>query len=627
MKYAGGVIKHLGLQMYSGPVPAIAELIANTWDAVATNVTITIPFGEKITSKSEIYFHDDGEGMTWEDFDRKYMVVGRDAREEDGDFTKGKYKRKRMAHKGLGKLAGFGIADVVEVKSVKNGRRTSFTMDYALIKKLELGQHYEIDVDEDNVKTDEGDGTAITLKKLKLKQAISKEGFLLSMARRFSVLSDKFKVKINDELLTKKHIPFQIYFPSNRYKVKGEKIIQKKGESVIPGAGIVRYWIGFTEKPIKDPESRGVIVTARGKLVQEPWFFDMSGGTTGQHGMQYMTGEVEAEFLDEKTDFITTGRNTVMWGAPVPGLLKNWGRDKMKFVLDKWAEERGRLKIEHVKRATPYLERIQRFPTKQRKELTSVMNRMASIPTIEDERLVELIRSIIHVYENRELSYMIDEISSLSPDAQSKLYNILQEFRVLESISIAQIARSHIRIIEKFEEMIDKGVPEKPDMQNFLKEYPWLIHPTYNGLVHEKRLDTILKQQFHHKTKAKDKTKRIDFFCLGELGRAFVIEVKRPKEKIGRTEIQQLEQYIDFLRRENEKITDKEKQKTFFGYLIGSNYSEDTKGLRDRVHSDGMYIQTWDTLLDTAKKSHKEFFEAMKKRVPEGDPRLDNFLN
>lgn len=30
MKYAGGLIRHLGLQMYSGAVPAIAELISNS---------------------------------------------------------------------------------------------------------------------------------------------------------------------------------------------------------------------------------------------------------------------------------------------------------------------------------------------------------------------------------------------------------------------------------------------------------------------------------------------------------------------------------------------------------------------------------------------------------------------
>jgi len=624
MKYAGGVVKHLGLQMYSGPVPAIAELIANAWDAVATNITITIPFGEKINSSSTIIFHDNGQGMTWEDFDKKYMIVGRDARKEEGDLTKGKYKRKRMAHKGLGKLAGFGIAELIELISIKSGKRTKFSMDYAVIKKLELGQDYTIKVDEDNVPTSEEDGTIVTLKKLKLKQAIPKESFLTSMARRFSILSDKFKVVINGEELTKKQIPFQIYFPNNRMRFPGEKIIHKKGEYEIPGAGKIVFWIGFTEKPIRDPVSRGLIVLARGKLVQEPWFFDISGGVYGQHGMQYMTGEIEADFLDEKTDFITTGRNSIMWTMPVPNKLKTWGHDKVKAVLEKWANERGRLKIEHIQRATPYMERIKRFPTRQRNELTSVVRRMASITTIEDERLVELVRSLINAYENKELSHMIDELSALAPDAQAKLYEILTEFRVLEAVSLSQIVHSHIRIIEKFEQMVSAGVPERPDMQNYLMDYPWLINPTYMGLSHETRLETILKDKFHHKPKGKDKRKRVDFFCLAELGRAFVIEIKRPQDKIGREEIQQLTRYVDFLRDENEKITDKEKQKTFFGYLIGSNYDSESKGERDRAFKDGIYTQTWDTLLETAKRSHKEFFDAVKKKIPQDDPRLED---
>ncbi len=44
MKYAGGLIKHLGLQMYSGAVPSIAELIKNAYDANATEVNISQQF-------------------------------------------------------------------------------------------------------------------------------------------------------------------------------------------------------------------------------------------------------------------------------------------------------------------------------------------------------------------------------------------------------------------------------------------------------------------------------------------------------------------------------------------------------------------------------------------------------
>jgi hypothetical protein len=39
LSFAGNVIKHLGVQMYAGrPVPAIAELISNAWDADASEV-------------------------------------------------------------------------------------------------------------------------------------------------------------------------------------------------------------------------------------------------------------------------------------------------------------------------------------------------------------------------------------------------------------------------------------------------------------------------------------------------------------------------------------------------------------------------------------------------------------
>jgi hypothetical protein len=48
MTVAGQLFKHLGLQMYSGAVPVISELISNAYDAMAKNVWITIPTGRPI---------------------------------------------------------------------------------------------------------------------------------------------------------------------------------------------------------------------------------------------------------------------------------------------------------------------------------------------------------------------------------------------------------------------------------------------------------------------------------------------------------------------------------------------------------------------------------------------------
>lgn len=128
MEYAGGLVRHLGLSMYRGAVPAIAELIANAWDADATRVEVDIPFGTGLVDR-EIRVSDNGRGMTWEECQHHYLVVGRDRRQANRtDRTPG--DRAVMGRKGLGKLAGFGIAKVVEVRTVHDGWLTHFVMDF-----------------------------------------------------------------------------------------------------------------------------------------------------------------------------------------------------------------------------------------------------------------------------------------------------------------------------------------------------------------------------------------------------------------------------------------------------------------------------------------------------------------
>jgi chaperone required for assembly of F1-ATPase len=43
LSFHGRVIDHLGLQMYQSPVAALAELVANAWDADSEHVDISLP--------------------------------------------------------------------------------------------------------------------------------------------------------------------------------------------------------------------------------------------------------------------------------------------------------------------------------------------------------------------------------------------------------------------------------------------------------------------------------------------------------------------------------------------------------------------------------------------------------
>src|SRR5438067_13803000 len=70
LTFAGNIVKHLGVQMYAGrPVPAIAELISNAWDADATRVDVQLPLNEAWSPNNQeqcIEVSDDGNGMTWD---------------------------------------------------------------------------------------------------------------------------------------------------------------------------------------------------------------------------------------------------------------------------------------------------------------------------------------------------------------------------------------------------------------------------------------------------------------------------------------------------------------------------------------------------------------------------------
>ncbi len=113
MTILGRTIEHLGTQMYKHRAPSIAELVANCWDAGAKSVWIEIPpAGQYDALQSVITIMDDGEGMDASTVQDRYLVVGRNRRAEGDTESHG---RSIMGRKGIGKLAGFGLAEKVTV--------------------------------------------------------------------------------------------------------------------------------------------------------------------------------------------------------------------------------------------------------------------------------------------------------------------------------------------------------------------------------------------------------------------------------------------------------------------------------------------------------------------------------
>ncbi len=61
LRFHGRVIEHLGSDMYQSPTAAIAELIANAWDADSETVRLTLP-DSQVDEDSVTIIQDDGVG-------------------------------------------------------------------------------------------------------------------------------------------------------------------------------------------------------------------------------------------------------------------------------------------------------------------------------------------------------------------------------------------------------------------------------------------------------------------------------------------------------------------------------------------------------------------------------------
>jgi hypothetical protein len=620
MRYAGGLVRHLGLQMYAGFVPAIAELVANAWDADASSVEVELPLGQQITDGSLVRVTDDGVGMSFDEINDAYLVLGRDRRIATGTHYTASGRRV-MGRKGIGKLAGFGIAHVMTIETVKDGWLTTFRLDYEGILTQAQGAlvhdyHPQVLVDRTVEASDDiQQGTRVTLSRLQVRRQLNPERFTRSMARRFSVFGDQFAVTVNNSPLAEvaEAVDFQFRFPNSGWNAED-----------IEGFGPIQWWVGFAEKPIQHEDARGISVVAHGKLVQRPFFFDISGGMQGQHGLQYMAGAVIADGLDESRDLIATDRATVLWEDPAAQALLSWGQEKVRELLREWSRGRRQANEERTRKAVPELGRVDRLPERARAELSKAVDALWTVETIDEDRLQELVRFLVQAYDNEHFMALVRELNQADAQVGEELVRLFTEWDVQEAVSLAWVVRGRVSIIRQFERMITDRVPEKPDMQDFVKEHPWLLGPTFDPLHHEHSLDRVIREEIGIDPNTKDGQRRLDFFTLASDGTAIVVELKRPGVTLTRRELRQLDDYVAALATHYERMTDPEARKRVSGVLIGSDMRSEDRRLFENAAAAGNIVKTWRGLLEETERLHREYLQVVRDRAPQDDPRLDD---
>lgn len=304
MSFDPHTIEHLGVKMYSVLPNAIAELVANAYDADATVVEINLL---DIDGVKSISISDNGIGMTFDEINEKFLCIGRKRRLDDNGLSLEK-KRKVTGRKGLGKLAFFGIGDKITVETKRNSQSVKFVMSWTDIVSTS-GSKYEPKFEV--TQCEENSGTTIVLTDLKRKSDFDLNGLSVSLSKLFNFFDESFQVFIrlnnSDPIKLDSKMKFESVDPQIRWNIPTDIQIEYFTKKKVTGL------ICATEKPLK-PGMRGVTLYAHGRLVNAAEFF---GVGESSHGYSYLTGWLDIDFVDELTeDVISTDRQSLSWDLP-----------------------------------------------------------------------------------------------------------------------------------------------------------------------------------------------------------------------------------------------------------------------------------------------------------------------
>ena len=625
MEFDIGTIKHLGLQMYSTLPPVIGELVANGWDANATRVDITIPTGPLGTDTSEVTISDNGMGMSDCEIREKYVVTGRDRRETEGsDETPEPLRRKVMGRKGIGKFSSFGIAREIEIESVQNGDTSRLVMNYD--RMLATAADRSVEFPALPATGDVRLGTTITLRNFtKFSSRSIQIGRLRrGLARRFAVLDGDhgFAVAINGDPISPQERDLRSLLGSdsdgNRYlwQYDSERIADDEDWTV-------SGWIGALDRttPNLDGIDRGIALMARGKLVQEPFVFEAVVGQ--QYALSYIIGELHVEFVDGAEDTVGTNRNALVWDTEANSVLKEWGQKEVNRIAREWARRRSHDNQRMLERNEIYKEfksRASDARTGNRRALQLadklVRQSIAKNPTASVEDLQPIVQMSLDFLEFDAFVEIAEDLVEADLHDTVAIMNLFREWEIVEAKEMSRVANGRIATIEKLQHLIDGNALEIPTLHQFLKEFPWVIDPRWTMVDDEVQFSALLRDKFPDPGDLPERDKRIDFLCVREGTNLVVVEIKRPHLKASMKQLEQIEEYVNFVRHHVSRTTDPEFQyKSATGYLLcgGVVNTFNVQGKMANLAKAGIYVRQYADLLSMARRVHKEFIARYEK--------------
>jgi hypothetical protein len=625
------VLEHLGLNLYSNIPSVLAEAVANAWDADADAVEI-----EFDRENGRIAVKDDGAGMTREEVNERFLLVGYRRRDnQPGPTPKG---RSPMGRKGIGKLSLFSVANRIEVHTTKNGERSALRMAVEEIRnKIQSGsQDYHPEpLSEDVVAFDRG--TRIVLSDLRRRHTLrTSDALRRRLARRFAIIGPKygFSVVVDGEAIVPTDRGYYdklqylwTYGDQDDVEESATNVEHREDRTdAVAGKKIsVTGWLGTVSevRHLKDEHGDNlnrIAIYVRGKMAQEDILDEI-----GERGVyaSYIIGELRVDELDSydgpetepDDDAATSSRQHIVEDDPrYRRLLDDVIGDELKNVERKWSAWRTDSGSKKAMEIPAVAEWVEGLSGDQRKRAKRWLGRIYRIRTDEVEERKHLIKHAILAFEFYRCNENLERLDAIGDEGLPRVLEIFEDLDSLETNLYGQIVRQRIVVIRTLKEKVDENAKEKA-IQEYIFDHLWLLDPAWERTEASELMETRVEKLFEEvdaDLTDEERAGRIDIKYRHSAGSHIIVELKRPERRVSVYDLaKQIEKYrsgmqklLDAQNRGNEPI--------YFVCLLGKKLTESdnprgeriAQGTLDQLSARVVY---YDQLLSNAYQAYSDY--------------------
>lgn len=594
--------------MYNTLEKAIAELAANGYDADASKVEITI-------GADSIVIADNGRGMTADEVERDYLRLGRDRRAAEHREKTRQRRRPIIGHKGIGKLAGLGIAETMIVETVRRRERTMLTVDRAALDEADSLEQFDLKAEVGEAEAGQH-GTTVRLNGLLIDVGDVDEKTLREHLALELPTERNWRVVVNGVESSAEDIP------GDRYLIDDE----------IEGFGRVKGFYKIVKRRKGMPA--GFAVRIRRRIVQPTTLFGLNQQAHGFFVLTRIIGELEPDFIDPLDDDdpdrafdINTSRTGLNPESPRVQALEDYAKGKLIKIADGIAKERAAKRKAAAKQRNPDLEaRMQRLGPEVYGKLDATVEKViAQLARNESNKTIDdLVDIIVRYYESDALRTLVDSIKDESDEDVERLADLLAQFGAARISDIAELLHGQLIVIESLRNRVAEGALEA-EIHKVIAANIWLLRERLTYWFDNKAFSTQLAGKLADQFQF-EAARRPDLVCYdnskltdsGQAGKLLVVEFKRPGLTVGYKELAQVMGYKSIFKTSLARFEEEDIEVIILGDTFDDRF--DRSGL-----GPGYKVLSYLELLEGAKARYRDIYDRL---VPDGalPPGLDEGL-